>query len=42
MLQNNQSKRRFIPECKPEAIEQVINYQQITVDVAGALDNNLL
>jgi len=38
MTQRKQTKRRFSPEFKLEAIEQVIKYQQRTVDVAQSLD----
>lgn len=40
MIQCKQTKRRFTPECKPEAIEQVIDFQQIPVDVARASDSD--
>ncbi|SUI38857.1 Uncharacterised protein [Serratia marcescens] len=38
MTQRKQTKRRFSPEFKLEAIEQVTKYQQRAVDVALALD----
>ncbi len=38
MTQRKQTKRRFSPEFKLEAIEQVIKYQQRAVDVAQSLD----
>ena len=38
MNQQKRSKRRFSPEFKLEAIEQVIKYQQRAAEVAGALE----
>lgn len=38
MTQRKQTKRRFSPEFKLEAIEQVTKYQQRAVDVAQSLD----
>jgi transposase len=37
MTQHKQTKRRFSPEFKLEAIEQVVKYQPRAVDVAKAL-----
>ncbi len=44
MTQYKQTKRRFSPEFKLEAIEQVVKYQQRAVEVARALelDPNML
>ena len=44
MTQYKQTKRRFSPEFKLEAIEQVVKYQQRAVDVVRSLelDPNLL
>jgi len=39
MAQRKQTERRFSPEFKLEAIEQVIKYQQRSVDVAQSLDS---
>ncbi|MCW2474540.1 MULTISPECIES: transposase [unclassified Symbiopectobacterium] len=38
MTQRKRTKRRFSPEFKLKAIEQVIKYQQRAVDVAQSLD----
>ena len=38
MTQYKQTKRRFSPEFKLEAIEQVVKYQQRAVEVARALE----
>lgn len=38
MTQSKQTKRRFSPEFKLEAVEQVVKHQQRAVDVARALD----
>ncbi|KFK91993.1 transposase, partial [Serratia sp. Ag2] len=38
MTQPNQTKRRFSPEFKLEAIEQVVKYQRSTIEVARALE----
>jgi transposase len=38
MTKRKQTKRRFSPEFKLEAIEQVVKYQQRAVDVAKALE----
>jgi transposase-like protein len=38
MTQRKQTKRRFSPEFKLEAVEQVVKHQQRAVDVARALD----
>lgn len=37
MTQNKQTKRRFTPEFKLEAIEQVTKFQQRITDVASVL-----
>lgn len=38
MVQQKQTKRRFSPEFKLEAIEQVVKYQQSAAGVARALE----
>ncbi|SQJ30171.1 Transposase [Serratia rubidaea] len=38
MIQYKQTKRRFSPEFKLEAVEQVVKHQQRAVDIARALD----
>lgn len=38
MTQSKQTKRRFSPEFKLEAVEQVVKHQQRAVDVARDLD----
>ena len=38
MTQHKPAKRRFSPEFKLEAIEQVVKYQQTAAEVARALD----
>ncbi|ENB7488944.1 TPA: transposase [Citrobacter koseri] len=38
MTQRKQTKRRFSPEFKLEAIEQVVKYQQPAVEVAHTLE----
>lgn len=38
MTQPKQTKRRFSPEFKLEAIEQVVKYQRSTIEVARALE----
>ncbi|KFX03249.1 transposase [Pectobacterium betavasculorum] len=38
MVQPKQTKRRFSPEFKLEAIEQVVKYQQSAAEVARALE----
>ena len=38
MTQRKQTKRRFSPEFKLEAIEQVVKYQQSAVEVAHTLE----
>ena len=38
MTQRKQTKRRFSPEFKLEAVEQVVKHQQRAVDVARVLD----
>lgn len=38
MAQPKQTKRRFSPEFKLEAIEQVVKYQQVATEVARALE----
>ncbi|HFE8063972.1 TPA: transposase [Klebsiella pneumoniae] len=38
MTQRKQTKRRFSPEFKLEAVEQVVKHQLRAVDVARALD----
>ena len=38
MTQHKQTKRRFSPEFKLEAIEQVAKHQQHAIDIAKALE----
>lgn len=38
MTQRKQTKRRFSPEFKLEAIEQVVKHQQSAVEVAHTLE----